>query len=126
MNYAERDFDFADVITGLGHEVFQIDTRMAGYDGITAAYGWTVGKLLRISAIVLVVYGGLLVLTGWRVASAPTGFIPTQDQGYLVVNVQLPDSASVQRTDAILAKIDKIPATFPVWPTPLAFPGKRF
>jgi glyoxylase-like metal-dependent hydrolase (beta-lactamase superfamily II) len=38
MNYAERDFDVADVITGLGHEVFQIDTRMAGYDGITAGY----------------------------------------------------------------------------------------
>jgi glyoxylase-like metal-dependent hydrolase (beta-lactamase superfamily II) len=38
MNYSERDFDIADVITGLGHEVFQIDTRMAGYDGITAGY----------------------------------------------------------------------------------------
>ena len=78
------------------------------FDGITAAYGWTVGKLLRLSVIVLVVYGGLLGLTWWRVATAPTGFIPTQDQGYLLVNVQLPDSASVQRTDAILARIDKI------------------
>jgi multidrug efflux pump len=78
------------------------------FDGVTSAYGWTIGKLLRISAIVLVVYGGLLGLTWWRMASAPTGFIPTQDQGYLLVNVQLPDSASVQRTDAILAKIDKI------------------
>jgi multidrug efflux pump len=78
------------------------------FDGITAAYGWTVGKLLRVSVIVLVVYGGLLGLTWWRVTSAPTGFIPVQDQGYLLVNVQLPDSASVQRTDAILAKIDKI------------------
>jgi multidrug efflux pump len=78
------------------------------FDGVTAAYGWTVGKLLRISVVVLVVYGGLLGLTGWRVASAPTGFIPTQDQGYLVVNVQLPDSASVQRTEAVLARIDQI------------------
>jgi multidrug efflux pump len=83
------------------------------FDGITAAYGWTVGKLLRLSVIVLVVYGGLLGLTWWRVASAPTGFIPTQDQGYLVVNVQLPDSASVQRTDAILAKIDRIARSIP-------------
>ena len=78
------------------------------FDKVTAAYGWTVGKLLRVSAIVLVVYVGLLGLTGWRVASAPDGFIPTQDQGYLLVNVQLPDSASVQRTDAIMAHIDKI------------------
>jgi multidrug efflux pump len=83
------------------------------FDGITAAYGWTVGKLLRLSVIVLVAYAGLLGLTWWRVASAPTGFIPTQDQGYLVVNVQLPDSASVQRTDAILARIDQIARDIP-------------
>ncbi len=38
MDHAEDGFDIADVITGLGHEVFQIDTRMAGYDGITAGY----------------------------------------------------------------------------------------
>jgi multidrug efflux pump len=78
------------------------------FDGVTAAYGWTVGKLLRLSLIVLVVYVGLVGLTWWRVASAPTGFIPTQDQGYLLVNVQLPDSASVQRTEAVLERINKI------------------
>jgi multidrug efflux pump len=83
------------------------------FDVITAAYGWTIGRLLRVSAIVLVVYGGLLALTWWRVASAPTGFIPTQDQGYLLANVQLPDSASVQRTDAILAQIDRIARKIP-------------
>jgi len=83
------------------------------FDAITAAYGWTVGKLLRLSVIVLVVYAGLLGLTGWRVATAPTGFIPTQDQGYLLVNIQLPDSASVQRTDEILARIDRIARAIP-------------
>jgi multidrug efflux pump len=83
------------------------------FDGIIATYGWTVGKLLRVSVIVLVVYGGLLGLTWWRVTSAPTGFIPVQDQGYLLVNVQLPDSASVQRTDAVLGKIDRIARGIP-------------
>jgi multidrug efflux pump len=83
------------------------------FDAITAAYGWTIGKLLRLSVIVLVVYVGLLGLTVWRVGSAPTGFIPTQDQGYLLVNVQLPDSASVQRTDAILAQISEIARRVP-------------
>ena len=78
------------------------------FDGVTAAYGWTVGKMLRVSVIVLLVYGGLLALTWWPVATAPTGFIPTQDQGYLLVNVQLPDSASVQRTDAVMAQIERI------------------
>jgi multidrug efflux pump len=83
------------------------------FDRITAGYGWTVAKLLRLSVIVMVAYVGLLGLTVWRVASAPTGFIPTQDQGYLLVNVQLPDSASVQRTDAILEKIDQIARGIP-------------
>jgi multidrug efflux pump len=78
------------------------------FDRVTTAYGWTVGKVLRLSAIVMVVYAGLLTLTWWRVASAPTGFIPTQDQGYLLVNLQLPDSASVQRTEKIMAHIDRI------------------
>jgi multidrug efflux pump len=83
------------------------------FDGVTKAYGWTVGKLLRVSVIVLVVYGGLLALTGWQVASAPKGFLPTQDQGYLLVNIQLPDSASVQRTDAIMTRIDRIACGIP-------------
>ena len=39
---------------------------------------------------------------------APTGFIPTQDQGYLLVNAQLPDSWSVQETEKVVAKIQKI------------------
>jgi multidrug efflux pump len=83
------------------------------FDGITAVYGWTIGKLLRVSVIVLVVYGGLLSMTWWRVANAPTGFIPVQDQGYLLVNVQLPDSSSVQRTSAILDRIDEIARRIP-------------
>ena len=78
------------------------------FDKITAQYGWAVGKLLRVSAIVCWSIVGLLGLTTWRVASAPQGFLPTQDQGYLLVNVQLPDSASVQRTEEVMAQIDKI------------------
>jgi multidrug efflux pump len=96
------------------------------FDGVTAGYGWTIGKLLRVSVIVLVVYAGLLGLTAWRVASAPTGFIPTQDQGYLLVNVQLPDSASVQRTDAILATIDKIARDIPGVAHTVGISGESF
>ena len=46
------------------------------------------------SGVVLVVYGGLLYLTWWSFDKAPSGFIPMQDKGYLLVNVQLPDAAS--------------------------------
>ena len=74
----------------------------------TAWYLRAVGRMLRLSALVLVVYGGLLYLTGWSFKQVPTGFIPDQDQGYLFVAVQLPDATSLERTDAAMALIDKI------------------
>ena len=59
-------------------------------------------------ALVLVVYGGLLVLTYWGYLQLPTGFIPTQDKGYLVASVQLPDSASAERTSEVTRKLELI------------------
>ena len=74
----------------------------------TAGYTRAVGGLLRVSALVLLVYGGLLVLTYFGFAHVPKGFIPSQDMGYLLVNVQLPDSASMHRTDAVMRQIEAI------------------
>jgi len=74
----------------------------------TAAYAWSVGRLLRLSVVVLVVYGGLLLLTYWVFQRAPTGFIPQQDQGRLIINVELPDSASLQRTQETMALVERI------------------
>ncbi len=74
----------------------------------TAAYAWSVGHLLRVSIVVLTVYGGLLGLTYWVFQHAPTGFIPQQDQGRLIVNVELPDSASLQRTQEAVALVEQI------------------
>lgn len=67
---------------------------------VSAMVGYTrvVRRLLRVSGLVLLVYGGLLILTYLSFVQVPKGFIPAQDKGYLLVNVQLPDSASVQRT----------------------------
>ncbi len=79
-----------------------------GFDGITSGYGWTVGKLLRTNLAVLLTYGGLLFLTFIVFKRAPTGFIPQQDQGRLIVSVQLPDSTSLERTKAAVAKIEDI------------------
>ncbi|HEV3257645.1 MAG TPA: efflux RND transporter permease subunit, partial [Gemmataceae bacterium] len=58
----------------------------------TSLYGRVVGGLLRVSLIALLIYGGLLALTYFEFVSAPTGFVPQQDKGYLLLNVQLPDS----------------------------------
>jgi multidrug efflux pump len=79
-----------------------------GFDWMTVIYGKTVAYFLRLSVVVCIVYGGLLVLTGWQFYSAPTGFIPQQDKGYLIVSVQLQDAASVDRTERIMQRIDKI------------------
>ena len=74
----------------------------------TRAYTWAVGKLLRVSLGVLAVYGGLLYLTGWGFQQMPMGFIPSQDQGYVYVAAQLPDSASLERTEEVMGRAAKI------------------
>ena len=88
------------------------------FDRATRAYGTTVGWLLRLSAVVLAVYAGLLFLAYLGFARVPAGFIPQQDQGYLVLNLQLPEGASVQRTEALMEKVAE-------WPTRCRSPGTR-
>ena len=51
---------------------------------------------------------GLIGLTGWQFARAPTGFIPEQDQGYLITVIQLPPGASLARTDAVVRRATEI------------------
>ncbi|NLF67425.1 MAG: multidrug efflux RND transporter permease subunit [Candidatus Anammoximicrobium sp.] len=73
-----------------------------------SGYAWLVGRALRMSFLVLVLYAGLVWLTGWSFGRMPTGFIPPQDQGYLFAAIQLPDSASLERTDATVEQVYKI------------------
>ena len=76
-----------------------------GFDAANRGYTWIVQRLIRFSLIALAVYVGLLVLTGIGFKVIPTGFIPTQDQGYVFCVAQLPDGASLQRTDAVRKEI---------------------
>ena len=79
-----------------------------GFSIASDVYSRSVGMLLRVSVIVLAVYGGLLYLTYYGFTSVPTGFIPSQDKGYLLVDVRLPDSASLERTQAVMTQVEKI------------------
>ncbi|HVX10945.1 MAG TPA: efflux RND transporter permease subunit [Pirellulales bacterium] len=79
-----------------------------GFRIATNVYARLVGGVLRASVLALLIYGGLLGLTWWRFAVTPKGFIPTQDMGFLLVNVQLPDSASLERTQEVMERIVKI------------------
>jgi hydrophobe/amphiphile efflux-1 (HAE1) family protein len=74
----------------------------------TAVYVQLVGLSLRGSLFALLVYAGLLALTYFQFVHAPTGFVPQQDKGYLLLNVQLPDSASVRRTQRVMAHIEQV------------------
>ncbi len=73
-----------------------------GFDWLSDRYGRFTARAVRMTAIMLVIYAGLLALTGWRLSDTPTGFIPEQDQGILIGVVQMPPGASLDRTNKVL------------------------
>ncbi|MBL8800293.1 MAG: multidrug efflux RND transporter permease subunit [Planctomycetia bacterium] len=75
---------------------------------ITVGYTKVVGVVLRTSLLILLIYAGLLGLTYLGFRHTAKGFIPPQDIGYLLVSVQLPDSASKERTNAVLHQVEDI------------------
>ncbi|MEM6551431.1 MAG: multidrug efflux RND transporter permease subunit [Planctomycetota bacterium] len=78
------------------------------FDFTTGKYTWVVRKFIAIPLVVVLLYAGLAALTGWSILRTPTGFLPDEDQGYLFVNIQLPDAAKLGRTDAVLQDVEKI------------------
>jgi HAE1 family hydrophobic/amphiphilic exporter-1 len=67
-------------------------------------------RLIRKTAVSLLILAGFAVLAGGLGSRLPTGFIPEEDQGFLLLNVQLPDAASLQRTVEVTEKIEKLMA----------------
>jgi multidrug efflux pump subunit AcrB len=96
------------------------------FERTTQAYGKTVGWSLRLSVIVLLIYVGLIGLTGFGFSRVPSGFVPIQDKGYLVVNIQLPDSASLERTVAVSDAVEKIALETPGVAHTVSVPGTSF
>lgn len=78
------------------------------FNRATNFYEGTISRILRFSTIAVIVYCGLIGLTYIGFTRVPTGFIPAQDQGYLIVDVALPDGASLERTDAVIARATNI------------------
>jgi len=78
------------------------------FDGLASGYGGMTRRFVRLPLVVLSVYGLLLLATGWQFNRAPTGFIPNQDQGYLITVIQLPPGSSLSRTDAVVREATKI------------------
>jgi multidrug efflux pump len=89
----------------------------------STGYVGGVGKVLGKSSIALAVYGVLLALTAVTFLRTPTGFVPQQDKLYLVTVIQLPDAASLDRTEAVLHKVDQIVQATPGITHTVSFAG---
>jgi multidrug efflux pump len=89
----------------------------------SATYTHGVARALRFSVAVLVLYGGLLGLTFAGFSQVPQGFIPTQDKDYLVAFAQLPDAATLDRTETVIRTMSDIALKQPGVSNAVAFPG---
>ncbi len=94
-----------------------------GFDRLSERYGRLTARLVRSLAMIGVAYVLLLAFAGWRFYETPTGFIPAQDQSYLIGVVQLPPGASLQRTDEIVQQAAKIARDNPAVKATIAFAG---
>ncbi len=79
-----------------------------GFDWLSDRYGRLTARTIRTVGIVLIVYAVLLLIAGWRFVATPTGFIPAQDQGYLIGVVQLPPGSSLERTQRAVEQAAQI------------------
>ena len=89
----------------------------------SGGYGKLVTHTLRSSVIALVVYAGLVGLTILGFSRVPAGFVPTQDKGYLVSLAQLPNGATLDRTEDVIRRMSDIALKHPGVQNAVAFPG---
>lgn len=85
------------------------------YRGFNRVYDWFEGIYTRIvtvavrqTALVMVLFLALVGVTGWWFVQLPTGFVPSEDQGYAIIAIQLPDAASQERTREVTTKVSAI------------------
>ncbi|KIH83353.1 efflux RND transporter permease subunit [Pseudomonas batumici] len=93
------------------------------FDRASHGYVGTVTRVIRVSGVALVLYAGLMALTWLGFASTPTGFVPGQDKQYLVAFAQLPDAASLDRTEDVIKRMSDLALKQPGVESAVAFPG---
>lgn len=105
----------------LGRWIFAPFNRLfdKGNDGYVSA----MGRLLKQGGPVVAVYVVLTALAVNLLYSTPTGYIPTQDKMYLVSFAQLPDAASLDRTEEVIVEMSSIALEHPAVESAVAFPG---
>ncbi|PTU72715.1 efflux RND transporter permease subunit [Pseudomonas mangrovi] len=93
------------------------------FERASHGYVGAVKRVLRGSGIALFIYAGLMGLTYLGFANTPAGFVPAQDKQYLVAFAQLPDAATLDRTEAVIKEMSEIAGKHPGVENTVAFPG---
>jgi HAE1 family hydrophobic/amphiphilic exporter-1 len=83
------------------------------YARVERAYLRLVGWMVQRTGTMMAAFAALIGVTAWSFSSLPTGFLPTEDQGYAICGIQLPDAASLARTTAAVEKMNRIIAKTP-------------
>jgi hydrophobic/amphiphilic exporter-1 (mainly G- bacteria), HAE1 family len=78
------------------------------YDRFERNYLRLIGRMVAHSGLMTIIALSLIAVAIWGLARVPTGFLPTEDQGYLIVTVQLPDGAALARTQRALDQVSTI------------------
>jgi hydrophobe/amphiphile efflux-1 (HAE1) family protein len=97
-----------------------------GLEGLNRTYVAVLKRVVRLSGLALVVYFGLVFLTYLGFRAVPTGFIPQQDQGYLIAAVLLPEAASIDRTEEVMKRVSDIAMKAPGVEGTFAITGFNF
>jgi len=106
-----------------GHRRGLMGLVMRGIDGVRNGYAAVVGRLVRVSALVLVVVAGLALTSAWLFKVTPTGFLPDEDQGAFMAEIQLPQGASVNRTLEVVKEVERIVMADPAVQYTMTVPG---
>jgi hydrophobic/amphiphilic exporter-1 (mainly G- bacteria), HAE1 family len=83
------------------------------YDAAERSYTGIIARMVRRSPIMAALGVALIGLAVWGLTRVPTAFIPLEDQGYLIVSAQLPDAASLERTQSVMEKVTEVAKRIP-------------
>jgi HAE1 family hydrophobic/amphiphilic exporter-1 len=83
------------------------------FDALSNGYANAVKLLCKIWVPVMLVFAGLIAFTVFLFTEVPTGFVPVEDQGYILLVVELPEAATIERTEAVMARTSKLAKSTP-------------
>ncbi|GAB4571114.1 MAG: multidrug efflux RND transporter permease subunit [Rhodothalassiaceae bacterium] len=121
QGHGEKDKTEKDKIRGLFERFAAGFERM--FEALSGVYAALVARLVGRAPLMALVYVGLIALTAFAFLRTPTGFIPAQDQGYLITSIQLPEGASLSRTDRVVERVQKELLAIPGIANTAAFAG---